>query len=65
MSSPDPAKIQKFREQLRHEWTSGETINAWKKWHTRLANFTVAVTQALLATAQLRPGMTLLDQPVA
>ncbi|MGB9337441.1 MAG: class I SAM-dependent methyltransferase [Candidatus Acidiferrales bacterium] len=61
MSSPDPAKIQKFREQLRHEWTSGETINAWKKWHTRLANFTVAVTQALLATAQLRPGMNVLD----
>ncbi len=30
MSSPDPAKIQKFREQLHHEWTSDDTIAAWK-----------------------------------
>ena len=61
MSSPDPAKIQKFREQLHHEWTSNETIAAWQKWHTHLANFTIPVTQALLSTAQLRPGMNVLD----
>ena len=61
MSSPDPAKIQKFREQLHHEWTSEETIAAWQKWHTHLADFTRPVTAALLQSAQLRPGMNVLD----
>jgi len=59
--SPHPSKIQKFRDQLHHEWTSDDTINAWKKWHTHLANFTIPVTQSLLAAAQLRPGMNVLD----
>ncbi len=61
MSAPDPAKIQKFREQLHHEWTSQETISAWQKWHTHLADFTRQVTAALLQSAQLRPGMKVLD----
>ncbi|HUJ81959.1 MAG TPA: class I SAM-dependent methyltransferase [Candidatus Acidoferrales bacterium] len=61
MPSPHPAKVQKFREQLHHEWTSHETIAAWKKWHSHLANFTIPVTQSLLAAAQLRPGMDVLD----
>lgn len=61
MSSLDPAKIQKFRDQLHHEWTSADTVNAWIKWHKHLANFTILVTDALLATAQLRPGMHVLD----
>ena len=61
MSSPDPAKIQKFRDQLHHEWTSDDTIAAWQKWHTHLADFTRPVTAALLESAQLRPGMNVLD----
>ncbi len=61
MSSPDPAKIQKFRAQLHHEWTSQETIAAWQKWHTHLADFTRQVTAALLHAAQLSPGMNVLD----
>ena len=59
--SPDPGKIDKFREQLRHEWTSAETIAAWTKWHARLADFTGGVTRSLLEAAQLRPGMNVLD----
>jgi SAM-dependent methyltransferase len=61
MSGPDPGKIQKFREQLRGEWTADETIVAWKKWHARLADFTVGVTQVLLETARVRTGMDVLD----
>jgi SAM-dependent methyltransferase len=61
MSSPDPGKIEKFREQLRDEWTSAETIAAWKKWHARLADFTGGVTLALLEAARVRPGMNVLD----
>ncbi len=59
--SPDPGKITQFREQLRHEWTSDATIAAWKKWHTRLADFTSGVTHALLETARLQPGMNVVD----
>jgi SAM-dependent methyltransferase len=59
--SPDSGKIEKFREQLRQEWTSEETIAAWKKWHARLADFTGGVTRSLLEAAQLRPGMNVLD----
>ncbi len=59
--SPDPGKIEKFREQLRREWTSAETIAAWKKWHARLADFTAGVTRSLLEVGQLRPGMNVLD----
>lgn len=61
MPSPDAAKIQGFRDQLQREWTSAETVNAWIKWHKQLADFTVPVTAALLAAAQLRPGMRVLD----
>jgi ubiquinone/menaquinone biosynthesis C-methylase UbiE len=61
MSAPDPGKIEKFREQLRNEWTSEETIAAWRKWHARLADFTCGVTRSLLEAAQLRPGMNVLD----
>jgi SAM-dependent methyltransferase len=46
---------------LRHEWTSEETIAAWKKWHTRLADFTGGATRALIETARVRPGMNVLD----
>ena len=58
---PDSSKIAQFREQLRHEWTSDETIAAWKKWSARLSDFTSGVTRALLEAAQLRPGMNVLD----
>ena len=61
MNAPDPGKIQRFREQLRGEWTADETIAAWKKWHARLADFTVGVTQALLETVRVRTGMNVLD----
>ncbi len=59
--SPDPAKIQKFREHLHQEWTAHETVAAWRKWHDRIATFTRGATEAILETAQLRPGLRVLD----
>src|SRR5208282_696763 len=58
---PDPAKIQKFREQLRQEWTGDKTVAAWRKWHAQIAEFTRGATHAILEFAQLRPGMSVLD----
>jgi SAM-dependent methyltransferase len=61
MSAPDPAKIQKFREHLREEWTGDKTVAGWRKWHAHIAAFTRGATEAILEAAQLRPGMRVLD----
>src|SRR5438445_2047289 len=61
MSAPVPAKIQKFREDLHLEWTGAKTVAAWRKWHAHIAAFTRGATEAILETAQLRPGLRVLD----
>jgi SAM-dependent methyltransferase len=61
MSAPDPAKIERFREKLRQEWTDEQTVAAWRKWHTQLSAFSRGATDAVLEAAQLRPGMSVLD----
>ena len=61
MSAADPAKIEKFREKLHEEWTDRQTVAAWRKWQAQLSAFTRAATEALLESAQLRPGMRVLD----
>src|SRR6267143_1889971 len=58
--SPDPAKIQKFREVLHQEWTGDRTVAAWRKWHARIATFTRGATEAIVEGAHLRPGMRVL-----
>ena len=61
MGSPDPAKIQIFREHLRQEWTGEKTVAAWQKWHAHIAAFSRGATEAILQAAQLRPGTRVLD----
>jgi SAM-dependent methyltransferase len=61
MSVPDPAKVQKFRDQLRQEWTGDKTVAAWRKWHAQIALFTRGATEAILEAARLRTGMRVLD----
>jgi SAM-dependent methyltransferase len=59
--SPDPAKIQKFREVLHQEWTGDRTVAAWRKWHAQIGSFTRGATEGILEGARLRPGMRVLD----
>jgi ubiquinone/menaquinone biosynthesis C-methylase UbiE len=61
MSAPDPAKIKKFRDKLREEWTDEQTVAAWRKWNEGMSEFTREVTAAALEAAQLRSGMQVLD----
>jgi len=61
MSAPDPAKIERFREKLRQEWTEDATVSAWRKWQAPMAAFTRGATDAILEAAHLRPGMHVLD----
>jgi SAM-dependent methyltransferase len=60
-TSPDPVKIQKFRDHLHKEWTGDATVAAWRKWHAQIAAFTRGATEAILEAAHLRPGMRVLD----
>ena len=61
MSAADPAKIEKYRERLRDEWTEDATVAAWRKWQAPLSAFTRGASEAVLEAAQLRPGMRVLD----
>lgn len=61
MSAADPAKIERYRERLREEWTEDATVAAWRKWQPKMSAYTRAVTDAILEAAQLRPGMHVLD----
>ena len=61
MSAPDPSKIQKFREDLHQEWTGRRKVAAWRKWQAQIASFTRGATDAILESAHLRPGMSVLD----
>jgi len=61
MSAADPAKIERYRERLREEWTEEATVAAWRKWQAKLSTFTRGATEVLLEAAHLRPGMRVLD----
>ncbi|HLK05190.1 MAG TPA: class I SAM-dependent methyltransferase [Candidatus Acidoferrum sp.] len=61
MPNPSPQKIEQFRQQLKADWTRDDTVNAWRKWHKEIAEFTRGASDALLAEANLQPGMRVLD----
>ncbi len=61
MPTPTPEKVEQFRQQLKADWTRDDTVAAWRKWHKQIAEFTHGVSDALLAEANLKPGMHVLD----
>jgi len=61
VNATDPAKIERYRDRLREEWTEEATVSAWRKWHAKMAAFTRGITEAILDAAQLRAGMRVLD----
>jgi len=61
MSAADPAKVERYRERLREEWTEEATVSAWRKWQAPLSAFTRGATEAVLEAARFRPGMHVLD----
>lgn len=61
MPSPSPEKVEQFRQQLKADWTRDDTVAAWRKWHKKIAEFTRGATETLLAEANLKPGMYVLD----
>jgi len=50
-----------YEEMVRAEWTARSTVAAWSAWHNKLAIHTRAFTQAIIESARLKPGASVLD----
>src|SRR4051794_4997634 len=59
MSVSEYAATDRWKEQARHEWTTGAA--AWRKWHAPFATMSRAATDAIVQAVQAAPGMQLLD----
>jgi ubiquinone/menaquinone biosynthesis C-methylase UbiE len=51
----------KYQEDVRHEWTDQETIQAWRRWSPPFFEQTRAATDAIVRGARVEPGMEVLD----
>jgi len=59
MSTPDPSSMERWKEDVRQDWT--KAAGAWRKWHPQLAEMGRAVTDTIIQVAQVTPGTTVLD----
>jgi ubiquinone/menaquinone biosynthesis C-methylase UbiE len=50
-----------FHRMVQAEWTDSATVAAWSKWAAKQVVQTRAISDAMLARADIRPGMHVLD----
>jgi ubiquinone/menaquinone biosynthesis C-methylase UbiE len=50
-----------FRRRVLDNWTSQETVAAWKRWHDKIALQQRATSDALIAAAEIAAGQRVLD----
>jgi SAM-dependent methyltransferase len=50
-----------YRRMERDEWTNGDTVAAWARWHPKITAQQVNMREALIQQAQLEPGMRVLE----
>jgi SAM-dependent methyltransferase len=50
-----------YRKTVRDEWTNGDTVAAWARWHAKITAQQVNMREALIQHARLEPGMRVLD----
>ncbi|HKE37793.1 MAG TPA: class I SAM-dependent methyltransferase [Candidatus Baltobacteraceae bacterium] len=50
-----------FRKRTLANWTSDETVAAWRRWHDKIATQQREVTEALRDAANIAPGQSVLD----
>ena len=53
--------LEQYRKVVRDEWTDGDTVAAWARWHPKIVAQQVHMRDALLQAARLEPGMRVLD----
>ena len=54
-------EIEQYRKVVRDEWTNGDTVAAWARWHPKITEQQVNMREALIEHARLEPGMRVLD----
>jgi SAM-dependent methyltransferase len=50
-----------YRNVVREEWTDGDTVNAWSRWHGKITMQQVNMRDAIISAARLEPGLRVLD----
>jgi ubiquinone/menaquinone biosynthesis C-methylase UbiE len=50
-----------FQALVHKEWESTQTVNAWRKWHTKMIPHLAPMTEILIAGANIKPGDRVLD----
>ena len=55
------SKIDEFKDQVKGDWGTYETAQAWQKYHLELKGQFRTVTESLSEAAMLKPGMRVLD----
>jgi SAM-dependent methyltransferase len=61
MSTTLTTTVEQFRRAVHEEWTDEQTVQAWRHWHPKIVHQLEEMTTALLDSAQLSPGMRVLD----
>ena len=59
--STTTANVAQFKEMIRQEWTDPATVASWRASHPRFFTQLHQATEILVETAQVRPGMHVLD----
>jgi SAM-dependent methyltransferase len=54
-------ELTQYRKMVRDEWTNGDTVAAWARWHTKITAQQVNMREALIQHARLEPGMRVLE----
>ena len=54
MSTPESANTERFKGQIRTEWTDAAMVEAWWKWHPKFVIASREVTEAIVQAAQER-----------
>jgi len=54
-------ELEQYRKVVRDEWTNGDTVAAWARWHGKIVAQQVNMREALIQHARLEPGMRVLE----
>jgi ubiquinone/menaquinone biosynthesis C-methylase UbiE len=57
----ETSNIERFKEQVRAEWTDSATVSAWRKWQAKSIVQTRGATDAIVQVAQVAQGLRILD----
>ena len=54
-------ELDDYRKAVRDEWTNGDTVAAWARWHPKITAQQVNMREVLIDQARLEPGMRVLE----